>query len=99
MLLSARMSGCFGVERGDDGVEVSAHDLLGNVAVDQASAQGVSPLVRSNSHLMAVFVADVACMQPAAQRFSVCRDCQRELTVEVLGGAREQRGGAGGPAR
>ena len=25
MLLSARMSGCFGVERGDDGVEVSEH--------------------------------------------------------------------------
>ena len=45
-------------------VEDAAHDLLRDVAVDQSSAESVTPLVRREMHSVAVLVTDVAVGQP-----------------------------------
>ena len=52
-------------------VEDLPDDLLRDIPVDQTCSQGVSPLVRGQVHRSAVFVADVAALQPLVERVAV----------------------------
>jgi hypothetical protein len=71
-------------------VEDPADDLLRDVTVDQPGAQGVTPLMRREMHSVAVFVADVAGIEPALQGHPIGRGADRVVPVDVLGGAGEQ---------
>ena len=45
------------------------HDMLGDVAVDEARSQRVPPLMGCEMDRLAVLVADVAAFQPAVEAF------------------------------
>jgi hypothetical protein len=79
-------------------VEDPADNLLRDVTVDQPGAQGVTPLMRRETHPVAVFVADVAGIEPALQGHPIGRGADRVAAVDVLAGPREQDHGARRPA-
>ncbi len=75
-------------------VQDAAHDLLRDVVVDQARAQGVTELVRGHLREFAGVVADVAAPDPARELGPCRAHAQRAGTGGVVACAGEQhRGG------
>lgn len=71
-------------------VEQDPHDFLGNVAVDQPASEGVPPLVGGQVHRAAVFVTDLAGIQPGVEHAAVAVVGQWVLTADVSYQSRKQ---------
>ena len=70
-------------------VEDYSHPLLGDVAVDEPACEGVAPLVGCEMCWAAVFVVDLAGLQPAVQLVAVGAGVEWDGAGDVGAFARE----------